>query len=87
MPYIKPERRPELDKIIEQILIFMQKLPNRERDGCLNYLFTKTLKTLFKPSYFNYERIMGLLSCIQQEFYRRWISPYEDSKMKEHGDV
>lgn len=87
MPYIKPERRPELDKIIEQILIFMQKLPEQERDGCLNYLFTKTLKTLFKPSYFNYERIMGLLSCIQQEFYRRWISPYEDSKMKEHGDV
>ncbi|MEM3797989.1 MAG: hypothetical protein QXY74_06100 [Candidatus Bathyarchaeia archaeon] len=87
MPYIKPERRPELDKIIEQILIFMQKLPEQERDGCLNYLFTKTLKTLFKPSYFNYERIMGLLTCIQQEFYRRWISPYEDSKMKEHGDV
>jgi hypothetical protein len=87
MPYIKPEKRLELDKIIGQIVSHFEKVEDKDRDGQLNYLFTKTLKSLYRPSYFNYERIMGLLACIQHEFYRRWISPYEDNKIKEHGDV
>ncbi|MGP3668065.1 MAG: DUF6899 family protein [Candidatus Bathyarchaeota archaeon] len=87
MPYIKPEKRLKLDEILNQILNYFEKVEDKDRDGQLNYLFTKTLKTLYKPSYFNYERIMGLLTCIQQEFYRRWVSPYEDSKIKEHGDI
>lgn len=87
MPYVKKEKRVELDKIVNQILALMEKIPDEDRDGCLNYLFTKTLKSLYRPSYFNYERVMGLLECIQQEFYRRLIAPYEDSKMREHGDV
>jgi hypothetical protein len=87
MPYIKPEKRLELDKIIGQIVSHFEKVEDKDRDGQLNYLFTKTLKSLYRPSYFNYERIMGLLACIQHEFYRRWISPYEDSKTKEHGDI
>ncbi|MEM1546368.1 MAG: hypothetical protein QXY40_09480 [Candidatus Methanomethylicia archaeon] len=87
MPYIKPEKRADLDKIVEQIINHFEKVEDKDKDGQLNYLFTKTLKHLYKPSYFNYERIMGLLTCIQQEFYRRWISPYEDSKIKEHGDI
>ncbi|MEM3823349.1 MAG: hypothetical protein QXH87_00265 [Candidatus Bathyarchaeia archaeon] len=87
MPYIKPEKRPDLDRIVNQILTHFEKVEEKDKDGQLNYLFTKTLKSLYKPSYFNFERIMGLLACIQQEFYRRWISPYEDSKMKEHGDI
>jgi len=87
MPYIKPEHRPELDEIVGQILKHFGKIQEKEWDGCLNYLFTKTLKSLFKPSYLNFERVMGLLTCVQHEFYRRWVSPYEDSKMKMHGDV
>jgi hypothetical protein len=87
MPYIKPEKRLELDKIIGQIVSHFEKVEDKDRDGQLNYLFTKTLKSLYTPSYLNYERIMGLLACIQHEFYRRWISPYEDSKTKEHGDI
>lgn len=87
MPYIKPEKRPDLDKIVNQILTYFEKVEDKDKDGQLNYLFTKTLKCLYEPSYLNYERIMGLLACIQQEFYRRWISLYEDSKMKEHGDI
>jgi hypothetical protein len=87
MPYIKPEKRIELNEIVEQITMHMQKIPENQWDGCLNYLFTKTLKDLYKPSYFNYERIMGLLECMQHEFYRRWISSYEDLKKEEHGDI
>ncbi|MCS7095923.1 MAG: hypothetical protein N3F10_02480 [Candidatus Bathyarchaeota archaeon] len=87
MPYIKKDERAELDKIADQISALMEKLPDKDRDGCLNYLFTKTLKAIYRPSYLNYERVMGLLECIQHEFYRRWIAPYEESKMREHGDV
>jgi hypothetical protein len=87
MPYIAKEKRPQFDGLVEHILTVMEKIPDQERDGCLNYLFTKTLKSLFKPSYFNYERIMGLLACMQHEFYRRWISPYENSKREQHGDL
>lgn len=87
MPYVKKEKRVELDRIVDQILALMKQLPDKDRDGCLNYLFTKTLKSLYKPSYFNYERIMGLMECIQHEFYRRWIASYEDLKMREHGDI
>lgn len=87
IPYVKPEKRVELDNIVNQILTYFEKVEDKNRDGQLNYLFTKTLKSLYKPSYFNYERIMGLLTCIQHEFYRRWISLYEDSKMKQHGDI
>ncbi|MCX8205190.1 MAG: hypothetical protein N3H31_06025 [Candidatus Nezhaarchaeota archaeon] len=87
VPYIKPEKRPGLDRIIEQIVKHFEEVEDKDRDGQLSYLFTKTLKSLYRPSYFNYERIIGLLECIQHEFYRRWVGPYEDAKMKENGDI
>jgi len=87
MPYVKPEKRVELNRLVEQILKYFEIVEDKDRDGQLNYLFTKILKSLYEPSYINFERIMGLLTCIQHEFYRRWVSPYEDSKMKKHGDI
>lgn len=35
----------------------------------------------------NYSDIVGVLSCVEQEFYRRIASPYEDLKKEENGDV
>lgn len=32
-------------------------------------------------------QILGVLSCVQQEFYRRVVAPYEDQKCRENGDV
>jgi hypothetical protein len=37
-----------------------------------------------------YERLnraMGVLACVQAEFYRRVAAPYEDQKIAENGDV
>ena len=31
--------------------------------------------------------IMGALICTMFEFYRRVVAPYEDTKIKENGDV
>ncbi|MEM4165291.1 MAG: hypothetical protein QXJ86_05565 [Nitrososphaerales archaeon] len=80
-------KRDEIDPLVKQVLGVFQKFSDEERDGCLNYFFTKVLKDLYEPSYFNYERVMGLLSCIQHEFYRRWVAVYEDTKKEMHGDI
>jgi len=87
MPYIKREKRVELDPLINQVVDVFKKIAEEERDGCLNYFVTRVLKALYAPSYFNYERVMGLLSCIQHEYYRRWVAAYEDNKIKLHGDI
>jgi len=44
-------------------------------------------KTPLRNRYGNYERAMGLLSCIQQEFYRRKVAEYENLKIDENGDL
>lgn len=62
-------------------------MPLEEQDGALNYAVTKILKELYPPRYFNYNRAMGVLSSIQAEWYRRIVSPYEDKKILEAGDV
>lgn len=87
MPYIKQSMRKEWDKIAEQILEILRKQKEEDKEGCLNYLITKILKEGYKPRYFNYNRIIGLLECVKLEFYRRKVSNYEDEKIKENGDV
>ena len=87
MPYIKPEERPRYDQLIQQVVEQFRTLPPGSLDGHLNYFITKLLVNLYEPSYFNFNRVQGLLGCIQQEFYRRRVAPYEDDKMEQHGDV
>ena len=79
--------RPEWDKVAEEIVAKLQKIPEDKREGNLNYLITKMLKRAYKPSYFNYNRVIGLLECIKQEFYRRDVASYENQKIKIDGDV
>jgi len=87
MPYIKPEERPRYDQLIQQVVEQFRTLSPGSLDGHLNYFITKLLVNLYEPSYFNFNRVQGLLGCIQQEFYRRRVAPYEDDKMEQHGDV
>lgn len=81
MPYISPNRR---------------LLLNMHRDtavtvGELNYLITKLIKDFLGSSdRINYAALnaaVGVLDCVKQELYRRIISPYEDKKIEENGDV
>ncbi|MFO1519579.1 MAG: hypothetical protein U1F57_07980 [bacterium] len=79
MPYIKIEQREQLAK---------GKKP--EDAGELNYQITRLLLEYLQEKgerYASYNEIMGVLQCVSQEFYRRWVVPYEDRKMKENGDV
>lgn len=87
MPYIDRKSRQALDKEIESLLAKLKSRPPDKRDGHLNYCLCRLLQSLYPPSYFNYNRMMGVLSCVREELYRRLVAPYEDKKIKENGDV
>lgn len=56
----------------------------------MNYAITKLcLKWLAgsEPTYERYQAVVGLLECVMQEFYRRKMAPFEDSKRATNGDV
>lgn len=90
MPYIEQNLRKRIDPTLDE-LIWGIKLnsaigPMRE-DGVVNYIVTRILKELYEPKYYNYNRAIGVLECIKQEFYRRDVAPYEDTKIEENGDI
>jgi hypothetical protein len=79
MPYIKPEDRDRL--LVDQ----QPKTP-----GELNYLVTILVLRYLKakgPSYATYNDVLGVMSAVQHELYRRVIRHYEDRKIAENGDV
>ena len=87
MPYIKQEKRPLYKADIENLVKKLAEQPLKEQDGDLNYIVTSIMKMLYQPRYFNYNRAMGVLEAIKQEYYRRVVAPYEDTKIEENGDV
>jgi len=87
MPYIKQEERKKWEKLIEEINVVLKNIPEEKIDGELNFLITSVLKRTYIPKYFNYNRAIGLLECIKQEFYRKQVAEYENEKIKENGDV
>lgn len=87
MPYITQEKRPLYRKEIEALVKKLAEQPITEQDGDVNYIVTSILKQLYAPRYFNYNRAIGVLEAIKQEYYRRVVAPYEDTKIKDNGDV
>ena len=82
MPYIKPQRRPAMDEIVE-----LMHSKNIQVDGDLNYVLFAFCKRFINPSYNNYKNFCGELRQCASEIERRLLSPYEDQKIFEHGDV
>lgn len=88
MPYIKVEERSRYEEVIRQLVELLSSIAEEDRDGHVNYVVTVLLKRLYQPpKYKRYNKAMGVLECIKQEFYRRVVSPYEDQKIRESGDV
>jgi Domain of unknown function (DUF6899) len=85
MPYIERCDRIGLDKIVSQIPIIAMS------SGDLNYLITtillKYLRCVKNYQYSDLNIIIGVLECVKQEFYRRVVTPYEEEKRRENGDV
>lgn len=87
MPYIKPEARTKLDPLMDHLVDHIKSLPLEEQDGALNYTITRMLKSIYAPRYFHFNRALGVLTAITQEFYRVVVGPYEDVKIGENGEV
>lgn len=87
MPYIKQDQRPVIDKLINPLTDHLKSLPLEDQDGSLNYAVTKIIKHVYPQKYFHFNRALGVLTAITQELYRKVVGPYEDTKIKENGDV
>lgn len=87
MPYIKAEDRPQVDALMDPVVDYVKSLPVEEQDGVLNYVFTRMLKSVYPSRYFHFNRALGVLTAVTQEYYRVVVGPYEDGKVQEHGEV
>ena len=84
MPYVDQEARKQLN---------VGAVPRKA--GELNFVITKAcpryLRNLEGPGrklgYQDFNDVIGALECAKMEIYRRMISPYEDVKKTENGDV
>lgn len=85
MPYIKQDRRDTFASIKTRGL-----QPLMISTGELNYEITMKIKNYLDAngiSYATINDIIGALEGAKMEFYRRIVVPYEDTKIKENGDV
>ena len=82
MPYIKNERRKEVDQIVE----LMRDL-KVSADGDLNYILFKFCKYYVKSSYNEYKNFCGELHQCATEIERQLLAPYEDLKEQENGKI
>jgi hypothetical protein len=97
MPYIKQEKREEVDTQLGYLIDAIVDASARDvlaLPGILNYCITRMIKTTYKVvtnkeklSYADHNSAVGMLECAKQEFYRRNTAPYEDEKVVENGDV
>jgi hypothetical protein len=78
MPYITEDRRDCIDT---------GSLP--ETAGELNYALTQIVRLYLggSPNYQRFNDAIGALEGCKLELYRRQVSPYEDKKIVQNGDV
>ena len=84
MPYIKQDRRKEIDSMMKTLntQIFSA--------GELNYIFTRILhrQVSFRVKcYDTINFVIGVLECCKLELYRMVAAPYENKKRMENGPV
>jgi len=91
MPYIKYDLRPKLDPHIKNLILEIKKFDEDQIEGILNYTLTKVVCESMKPStgwrYKNLNRLMGVLSCMQKEIYRKLVVPYEERAEAVNGEL
>lgn len=80
MPYIDRHRRSQLSE---------GDLPDNA--GELNYKLTSEVEEYLRYhgglSYSNLNEVLGVLTAVQLELYRRLAAPYEDTKRDQNGEV
>jgi hypothetical protein len=98
MPYISQSCRAKLNGRIEDLANSIVSECVEDGDefvyaGCLNYAITRlallVIKNLFGTGlrYWNVALLTGVFHNVNQEFYRRLASPFENKKIISNGDV
>lgn len=94
MPYIKKIDRGVLDPLIDQLLkdLPFEAATPEDVIGPLNYVLTRIVMGFLKsveakPTYATLALFSGMLSHVGAEFYRRVVTPYEDGKIVQNGDL
>ena len=86
MPYIKKSDRERFDATFRAL----HKAGKLETPGELNYLFTIIINHYLIENglcYQSFNDCLGALEGCKLELYRRDIAPYEDTKIRDNGDV
>ena len=90
MPYIQTKDREALEPSLTELTCQLNDKP-----GELNYLITRLVKQFLTVrfcrtgniGYTDLNEVYGVLMAAAAEFYRRKVVPYEETKIKENGDV
>ena len=87
MPYITSVSRESLDYEVDALIVALGR--NGWVEGEINYSFYRILLAWWqsRSKYNTICKIMGTLSCISQEFYRKVAAKYEDQAIIKNGDV
>jgi len=84
VPYIPPERRKIFDRVLEECA------RDIKSEGELNYCTYKLSCLVVQrtgESYANLSMCSSAMEHAKMEWYRRKLAPYEDEKIKQHGDI
>jgi hypothetical protein len=89
MPYIDKEAR---DKFEEDLNHLSQNIHTMgEMNYCVTMLISNFVEDINKVEgkvgYHHYNQLIGVLECAKLELYRRLVTPYEDIKIADNGDV
>lgn len=91
MPYIKRDLREDIDSSLYEISALIKSLPERDRDGALNYVISTLVADAMKPPtgwrYHFIARAYAVFMAAGAEFYRRVAAPYEDRAISVNGDI
>lgn len=85
MPYIRKEDRKRF-MFLESELDNVTKY-DKLTAGEMQYIIALMIDYSEPENYQDMNDVMGALAGAQMEFYRRTVAPYEDTKIKENGDV
>lgn len=88
MPYIKRSERAQYQACLAELAKIIPQ-DRMARPGHINYIVSLLIRKVYGDSlrYADHNEVIGVLSSIQAEFYRRSTAPYEDLKIKEEGDL
>ncbi len=90
MPYIKEGQRKKLDPVLEQLFEALNVSDENTSKGEYNYVITKILHNYifnFGLRYHNLNDAIGIVEAAKAEFIRKVVSPYENIKIKDNGDI